>query len=172
MHLRASVPEFTRSPGHGRFMEILNPKDTERLEVFYLGLDFDQRRQRFGGGISDTSIKDYCRKFNWQRAIVIARASSYLLDTVCEIHPCASWEKAEIAVCCPLGCDRSRIFSELFQLGALTAGALGCTKFVAYDNVERFEDILILRTLGRTVHDKDSLTIDISEYSIAHPRRL
>src|ERR1700761_3712502 len=42
------------------------------LVPFYLGLDFDGRRARFGAGMSDSAIVRHCANLNLDLAIVLA----------------------------------------------------------------------------------------------------
>ena len=123
MNYAIKTAPLTRPRGFGRSLQRLTANDTDRLAAFYLSLDFDNRRRRFGGAQSDESIVAYCRAINWPHAIVFARGSAHLLDAVLELHPLSeNWECAEITLTCPLDYDRSHIFAELFQLAALTAG--------------------------------------------------
>jgi hypothetical protein len=168
MNYAIKAPHLTRPRGHTRSLQTLTANDVDRLCAFYLGLDFDDRRHRFGGGHSDESIVTYCRAIDWQRAIIIARGSSYLLDAVLEIHPLVeNQDRAEITLTCPLNCDRSSIFAELFQLAALTAGKHGCRKFLMYLNEGCSEAIDILGDAGRKSRDGQMLSFDIGDYTVA-----
>jgi hypothetical protein len=73
MNYAVKAGHLNRPLGYGRSLQLLTANDAGRLEVFYLSLDFDNRRGRFGGGQSDESIVAYCRTINWQSAIIIAR---------------------------------------------------------------------------------------------------
>lgn len=168
MNYAVKATHLPRPRGYGRSLQFLTANDADRLGAFYLSLDFDSRRARFGGGQSDESIVMYCRKINWQRAIIIARGSSHLLDAVLEIHPLSqNWDRAEITLTSPLDCDRNHIFAELLQLAALTAGERGCKSFVMYLNDGCFNPVRILGDIGRKSNDGEALTFDISEYAIA-----
>jgi hypothetical protein len=158
--------------GRGRSLQSLTANDVDRLSAFYLSLDFDERRNRFGGGQSDESIVAYCRTIDWQRVIIIARGSSHLLDAVMEIHQLSeNWDRGEITLTCPLDCERSTIFVELFQLAALTAGGRGCTKFVMYLNDGCAEAIDILGDAGRKSRDGKVLNFDIGDYTVTNGDR-
>ena len=63
-----------RAPG-SRSFQILRNDDLPRLYAFFRSFDFDQRRAYFGGGISDRSVRDYCREIDWSHTTVIARSS-------------------------------------------------------------------------------------------------
>jgi hypothetical protein len=168
MNYPVKATHLARSPGYGRPLQILTANDVNRLSAFYLSLDFDGRRRRFGGGRSDESIVAYCQTINWQRTIIIARGSSYLLDAVVEIHSLSEdWNHAEITLTCPLQCDRSRIFAELFQLAALTGGGRGCRKFVMYLNDGCSEFIDTFGDAARKSCDGEVLNIDIRDYTIS-----
>jgi hypothetical protein len=168
MNYAVDTTDLTRPRRHGRSLQLLTANDADRLEALYLSLDFDGRRARFGGGQSDEAIVTYCRTINWQRAIIIARGSSHLLDAVLEIHPLSkNWDRAEITLTSPLDCDRSHIFSELLQLAALTAGGRGCKSFVMHLNDGCFNTVGILGDIGRKSRDGEVLNFDIGEYAIA-----
>lgn len=165
MNYALNATHLTRPRSYGRYLQLLTANDTDRLEAFYLSLDFDRRRSRFGGGQSDEAIVAYCRMIDWQRVIVVARGSSYLLDAVLEIHPLSeNWDRAEITLTCPLDCDRSHIFAELLQLAALTAGGRGCSKFLTYLNDGCSEAISIFGDMGQQSRDGELLSFDISDY--------
>ena len=172
MNYAIKTPNLTRPVGYGRSLQVLTANDAERLEAFYLTLDFDSRRRRFGGGSSNQAITQYSRAIDWQRTIMMARGSSYILDAVLEIHPFSlRWDRAEIAMTCPLQCDRSRIFAELLQLAAFTAGARGCATFVMQLNAGCCEETDIFANLGRNQREGDILSVDISEYAAIAERR-
>src|ERR1700730_1320361 len=80
MNYAFNATHLTRPRSHGRSLLLLTANDADRLKAFYLSLDFDNRRSRFGGGQSDQSIVAYCRMIDWQRVIILARGSSHLLD--------------------------------------------------------------------------------------------
>ncbi|WP_213737671.1 hypothetical protein [Bradyrhizobium sp. dw_411] len=167
MNYAVKAPHLIKPRGRSRFYQTLSANDVDRLSAFYLSLDFDSRRRRFGGGQSDDAIVAYCRTANWQRSIIIARGSNHLLDAVLEIHPLSdSWDRAEITLTCPLECDRSFIFAELFQLAALTAGERGCTQFVMCINDGCYEPIDIFGDAGRKSFDGEDLHFDIRDYTI------
>jgi hypothetical protein len=168
MNYAVKATDLPRPRGYGRSFQFLASNDAHRLETFYLSLDFDDRRARFGGGQSDESIIRYCRTIDWKHAVVVARGSSHLLDAVLEIHPLSrDWDRAEITLTSPLDCDRNRIFAELLQLAALTAGARGCKTFVMYLNEGCFDNVGMLCDIGRKSADGELLSFDISEYAIA-----
>jgi hypothetical protein len=171
MNYAFKVDHLTKPRGYGRSLQLLTANDADRFEAFYLSLDFDRRRSRFGGGQSDESIVAYCRTIDWQRVIVVARGSSHLLDAVLEIHPlCRNWDRAEITLTCPLDCDRSHIFAELLQLVALTAGGRGCSEFLMYLNDGCSEATGIFGDIGRESRDGELLSFDVSDYGIAGAR--
>ncbi len=167
MNYAIKTAPLIRPRGFGRALQLLTANDAGRLVAFYLGLHFDNRRRRFGGAQSDESIVAYCRTINWQHAIVFARGGAHLLDAVLEVHPLSqNWDCAEITLTCPLDCDRSHIFAELFQLAALTAGGRGCSKLLMYLNDGCSEAIDILGDAGRRSCDGEVLNFDIGDYTI------
>ena len=168
MNLAVKAIYPTRPRSHGRSLQFLTANDADKLGAFYLSLDFDSRRARFGGGQSDQSIVKYCRTVDWRRAIIIARAGSYLLDAVLEVHPLSeNWDRAEITLTSPLDCDRHHIFAELLQLAALTAGGRGCKTFLMYLDDGCFDVLGSLGDIGRKSRDGEVLSLDISEYAMA-----
>jgi len=97
MNYAVKATYLARPRRRGRSLQSLTANDVDRLSAFYLSLDFDERRNRFGGGQSDESIVAYCRTIDWQRVIIIARGSSHLLDAVMEIHQLSeNWDRGEI----------------------------------------------------------------------------
>jgi hypothetical protein len=173
MNYAVQTPHLARPIGYGRSLQFLTANDVDRLEAFYLGLDFDHRRRRFGGGQSNEAVVAYCRAINWTNTIVIARGGPRLLDAVLEIHPLSGkWDRAEISLTCPLDCDRSRIYAELFQLAAFAAGERGCTKLVMCLNAGCCELIPILDGIGRRSSDGETLHIDTSDYAVTSRQSL
>jgi hypothetical protein len=167
MNYAVKATHLTGPRSDGRSLQLLTAHDADSLEAFYLGLDFDNRRSRFGGGQSDQSIVAYCRTIHWQRAVIIARGSSHLLDAVLEIHPLSqNWDRAEITLACPLDGDRSRISAELFQLAAVTAGGRGCSEFVMYLNDGCADATGIFGDMARKSCDGEVLSFDIRDYAI------
>src|SRR6266403_2478864 len=70
-----------RAPGLRSF-QFLNSNDLHKLEAFLRSFDFDQRRAYFGGGVSDQSIRNYCRAIDWSATTMIARSGPYCLEAV------------------------------------------------------------------------------------------
>lgn len=167
---RIPVRHSTRARARpsGRALQILAAGDVARLEVFYQGLGFDDRRARFGSGVSDESISTYCRTLDWHNTIVIARGGLQCFDTVLEINFLTrDWSEAEISITCPLTCDRSHIFAELLQLAAFKAGVLGCMAFMLHRPWAGADLITVAQSIGQVSRASDYLRIDIADYADA-----
>jgi hypothetical protein len=113
-----------RAPG-GRVFQLLGYYDWPKLESFLLAFDFDQRRSFFGGGVSDQSIRDYCRTIDWTLTTIIARTGPCCLEAIAILRSLPPYylATAELAVACPLVCDQRTIIAELAEL-ALEIGAI------------------------------------------------
>jgi hypothetical protein len=154
-----------------RPLHILTAHDLEKLTLFYLGLDFDGRRGRFGAGVSGQSIARYCQTLDWHRSIILGRTGGYFFDAILEIHPLSpGWGTAEIVLTCPLLCETSQIFSQLIQLAALLAGQKSCHTFlVGRDHCCR-DTIELLRSIGKPRSGINHLAIDLGDYTLAAVR--
>jgi hypothetical protein len=96
--------------------------DEMKLEAFFLALDFDQRRDYFGGGLSDEAISRFCRGVDWEQTTIIACSTASCLDAVAFIVAIPSNLKAaELSVICPHRCDHSSIVRGLLDLAVETA---------------------------------------------------
>src|ERR1700754_2199267 len=101
------------------------------LLPFYLGLDFDARRKRFGAAMSDEAIRQHCTRLNLDNAIVLVCEGPEGLIAAIELHPLAyGWADTELAFVSPTDADRTTIVAHLLQLAAFAAGERGCTAFV------------------------------------------
>src|SRR5205823_3418189 len=114
-----------RAPGL-RCFQFLGARDLPRLDAFFLSFDFDQRRAYFGGGVSDQSMRAYCRAIDFDYTTVIARSGPYCLEAVAMLVALPpDHAVVELSVGCPLACNQRPIIAELLDL-AIDTGAPGC----------------------------------------------
>src|ERR1700753_1752242 len=84
------------------------------LLPFYLSLDFETRRRRFGGGVSDEAIRRHCEGLDPKNAMVLACAGQGGLLAAIELHALSpDWEHAELAVAEHAKSDRLTIVAHL-----------------------------------------------------------
>jgi hypothetical protein len=120
----SSASEFAHSSYSALVSRSLTASDVEvSLLPFYLGLDFDARRRRFGGGVCDDAIRQHCRALNLDNAIVLACSGRAGLIAAIELHPLVhDWENTELALAECAEADRTTIVAHLLQLAAFAAG--------------------------------------------------
>lgn len=112
-----------RAPGL-RSYQLLGGHDWPRLDAFFQSFDFDQRRAYFGGGISDHSIRDFCRAIHWGSATIIARGGPYCIEAVAMLSALPPDQAdAELSIACPLICDQRAIVAELVDIALEIAAA-------------------------------------------------
>jgi hypothetical protein len=132
------------------------------LLPFYLSLDFDARRKRFGAAMSDDAVERHCARLNSDVAIVLACADSEGLVAAIELHPLAyGWADAELALVSRAGADRTTIVAHLLQLAALAAGERGCTAFVVSPFASEADFVDLLRGMGRVRVQEDALRLEL-----------
>ena len=150
----------------GRTSRILSSLDAGRLLQFYQGLNFHQRRARFGAAISNESIAQFCQSIDWNSVIIIGRVRAYCLEAVVEIHPlCSAWRDAEITMANVVPIGRDRIFAQLLQLAAFAAGDRGCSILMMLLTPEDREWLPLLADLGTAVIDNNHLSVDLGDYT-------
>lgn len=144
----------------------LAAKDLPSLVSFYLQLDFDARRRRFGGTVSDHSLRQYCAMLNLDRSVVLGCFDPAGLVAAIELHPLIeNWEAAELAVAGRHARHTTNIISHLLQLAAFVVGERGCNTLIVPFHSRQFCLIELLRGMGRVrVHD-DSARLDVSDYA-------
>ena len=99
------------------FKSLLPFEIRSALLPFYLGLDFDGRRARFGAGISDSVIAKHCANLNLDHAIVLACEAADRFVAAIELHPVApDWKNVELALACPTTSDETAIVAHLKSL--------------------------------------------------------
>jgi hypothetical protein len=139
------------------------------LPSFYLGLDFDARRARFGCAVSNDSINRYCRGLDLDCAVVLGCIGPAGLIVVIELHPLSStWEDAELALAEKTTADRIMIIGHLLQLAAFATGKRGCNTLVVPLGPSERDLLLLLRGMGRVRVQGDSARVDLGEYARLH----
>jgi hypothetical protein len=141
------------------------------LLAFYLGLGFDERRARFGGGVSDDSIRRHCRRLDPDRSIVLACAGPSGLMAAIELHSLSSgWEDCELALAECAAADRTTIVTHLLQLAAFAAGERGCAAFIIPCWSPQRGLLELLRGMGRVRVHGDTVRVELGEYANLHGR--
>ena len=119
---------------HAAAPRLLSRNDVDLLTVFYLGLTFDERRARFGGGISDHAVRHYCRSIAWDDVVVAAIAGRLLLRAVIEIHPLGPFGVgAEIVMPSSGHAVSQEAVAEMARVALAAAGDCGWRRFQVYD---------------------------------------
>ncbi|CAN0388812.1 unnamed protein product, partial [Phaeothamnion confervicola] len=115
------------------------------LEAFFLAFDFDQRREYFGGGVSDESIRGSCEAIRWTETTIIARSGPYCLEAIATVAAMApGLRTAELSMACPLSCDRRPIVADLLDL-ALMIASLSYRQLVVNRELAMRELLALLR---------------------------
>lgn len=138
--------------------QVLSQKDLPRLEAFFLSLDFDQRQTYFGGGISDASLRNYCRAIHWSDTTIIARSSGAGLEAIAMITATQGQRTAELAMACAPARDRQAIVADLLDL-ALTAASLSYSRLVVRRSRATPELLALLSRFESAVVDGDIIRI-------------
>jgi len=147
--------------------ESLSASEVKRsLLPFYLRLDFDGRRRRFGGAVSDDSIIQHCDRLDLERSVVLSCSGEAGVLAAIELHPLASdWEHAEMALAENAEANRDTIVAHLLQLAAFAAGKRGCTALVIQSCCSERDFIDLLRGMGRVQARDDLLWLELGEYA-------
>jgi hypothetical protein len=139
------------------------------LPPFYLDLDFDARRVRFGCAVSDDSIIRHCQGLNLGGGEVLGCVGPTGLIAAIELHPLSpTWEDAELALAETTAVDKIIILGHLLQLAAFVAGKRGCNALVIHMEPSERDLLRLLRGMGRTRLQGDSARVDIAEYARMH----
>lgn len=138
--------------------QVLSHRDLPRLEAFFLGLDFDQRQTYFGGGISDASLRDYCRGVDWIETTIIARSDGACVDAIAMITATRSQRTAELAIACAPARDRASIVGDLLDL-ALTAASLSYSHLLVRRDRATPELLTLLNRFASAAFDGDIVRI-------------
>jgi hypothetical protein len=168
----STASEFSHSSYSALVFKSLTAGEVEAsLLPFYLGLDFDARRRRFGGGVGDDAIRRHCRGLNLDNAIVLACSGKTGVIAAIELHPLGSdWDDTELALAESAAADRTTIVAHLLQLAAFAAGKRGCTTFVIPSCSSERDFIELLRGMGRVRMHEDVLRLELGEYASLHRR--
>jgi hypothetical protein len=168
----STASEFSHSSYSSLLFKSLTASDVEALLLpFYLGLDFEARRRRFGGGVSDDAIRQHCHKLNLDNAMVLVCSGKTGVIAAIELHPLGSdWEDTELALAECAKADRATIVAHLLQLAAFAAGKRGCATFVIPSCSSERDYIELLRGMGRVRMHADLLRLELGEYVSLHRR--
>ena len=150
-----------RAPGQRSF-QLLCDRDLPRLDAFFLSFDFDQRRAYFGGGVSDQSVREYCRAIDWRTTMVIARSGPYCLEAVATlVFLPPDHAIFEFSVGCPLSCNQRPIIAELLYL-AIEIGALGHRTLLVRRELANTDLLSLLRDNDLAVFDCENVELDLA----------
>jgi len=143
------------------------------LQLFYLGLDFDARRVRFGCAVSDDSIIRHCSGLDLSNVEVLGCFGPAGLIAAIELHPLSpTWEDVELSLAENTTADKIMILGHLLQLAAFAAGKRGCNALVVQLERPDCDLLRLLRCMGRIRVLGDSARVDISEYARMHSRSI
>jgi hypothetical protein len=165
--MKNSIPgDFPHSIMSTLLFKSLSQSELQPLLLpFYLALDFDARRQRFGGAVSDEAIRSHCAGLDLACAVVLVCMGAAGVVAAIELHPLASgWEQSELALADRARADRITIVAHLLQLAAFAAGARGCTSLVAQSFPGKLLELV--RGMGRVRRQDDAVRIEIGEYAM------
>jgi hypothetical protein len=163
----STAREFSHPSNSALIFKSLTARDVDlSLMPFYLSLDFDGRRRRFGCAVSDESIAQHCGGLNLEKSIVLACSGNAGLLAAIELHPLApDWEHAEMALAESAETDRTTIVAHLLQLAAFAAGKRACTALVIPSCCAERAFIELLRGMGRARMRDDLLWLELGEYA-------
>jgi hypothetical protein len=150
-----------RAPGQ-RCFQLLGDRDLPRLEAFFVSFDFDQRRAYFGGGVSDRSVREYCRAIDWGTTTLIARSGPYCLEALAMLVSLPpDHAVAEFSVGCPLSCNQRPIIAELLNL-AIEIGAHGYRTLLVRRELANADLLSLLRDRDQTRLDCANVQLDLA----------
>lgn len=136
------------------------------LETFFRNLTFDQRRARFGGGVSDHSVLHYCRCLDTNETAVFACISQDQPVAIVELHPIPSQAGcAELVVASSAADDRLLIYGHLLRLVAFAAGRRGYHTLVCALELLDNDVLTLLRGMARAEIRAGSLLFELGEYA-------
>jgi hypothetical protein len=144
----------------------LSIEDKQSMHRFYLGLNFDERRRRFGGAVSDEWVTRYCATIDWKQIIILACFGTKDIFSIVELHPVSSrWNRAELALVCKRHSDSQTIIAHLLQVAVFAAGKVGCRKILLSTDQATDDTLCLLRDMGSVAVDPEYVTVDLGEYS-------
>lgn len=153
-------------PGTVRSFRPLAAEDTAKLVKFYLALDDEQRRIRFGAAIEDGIVRRHCRQIDWKSSLVIGCMNASATEAALEIHAfAADWRRAELAFTCHASDDRRLIAGHLLQLAAFAAGRLGCEQFIVLLDQDSHTLLPLLRGMGELIIQGDCASVELGDYA-------
>ena len=147
-----------------RGFQILSHRDRPRLEAFFLAFDVDQRREYFGGRVSDDLIRDYCSAIRWNDTTIIARSCGARLDAVAILTATASRRIAELSMACAPTCERQPLVADLLDL-ALAAASLSYSQLIIRCERAMPELLTQLHPSPFAIFDVDIVRVDVPCYS-------
>ena len=157
---------MTEPAGVVRSFRPLATEDTARLAQFYLQLDDDQRRLRFGGTLADGAVRKHCRQIDWTRSLVMAALNSSAVEAALEIHAIGDdWHRVELAFACRVMDDEILIIGHLLQLAAFAAGRLGSREFVTALDVTGCILLPFLHDMGEVSFQDDMAIVKLGDYA-------
>jgi hypothetical protein len=133
-----------RAPGLRSF-QILKRHDELRLRAFFLSFDFDQRRAYFAGGMSDSAIREYSERIDWENMTIIARSGPACIDAVvilASLPP--THTTAKLSLACPLSGNQAQVVRELLDL-AIDVATLRFRKLIGGRELANSELLASLR---------------------------
>lgn len=136
----------------------------ELLPPFYLGLDFDARRARFGCAVSDDSIIRHCRGLEFGQVVVLGCIAPIGLIVAIELYPLLpAWEVAEVAIAERATRGRMNIIGHLLQIAAFDLEKRGCTTLVVPLSPSEHDLRRMLHGVGRVWIRGDNAHVDFEE---------
>lgn len=163
----SNAREFSHLSNSALVFKSLTARDVDLLlKPFYISLDFDGRRRRFGCAVSDDSIAQHCNGLNLEKSVVLACSGNAGLLATIELHSLApDWEHAELALAESAETDRSTIVAHLLQLAVFAAGKRSCTALVIPSCNSERAFIELLRGMGRVRMWDDLMWLELGEYA-------
>jgi hypothetical protein len=168
----STAGEFSRAGQSTLSFRILTASELHSsLPAFYLALDFDARRARFGGAVSDDAIRRHCRRLDPDGSMVLACSGPEGLVAAIELHRLSSgWEDCELALAEYATADRTTIVAHLLQLAAFAAGERGCATFIIPCWTPNHSLLELLRGMGRVRVHGETVRVELGEYASLHGR--
>jgi hypothetical protein len=157
------LSEFKVPPQRVRGMrgfQILSHADRPKLEAFFLAFDFHERRDYFGGRVSDDQVRDYCRAIRWNEATVIARCCGSSLEAVAILKATASPRIAELSMACASTCGRQPMVADLLDL-ALASASLSYSQVIIRSERAMPELLAELHPSPFAIFDVDIVRVDV-----------
>ena len=139
--------------------QVLTQRDQPKLEALFLGFDFDERRKYFGAGVSDASIRDYCRSICWRETTIIARSASSVLEAVAILTAPIGARIAELAIARAADAEDASVVADLLEL-SLSVASLSYPQLIVHREHASEELLAALQRLA-VVWADDVVRIDV-----------